>query len=549
MQKRIVSLLIVLTMALSSVLVGCGAKENNTDTQPKSSVESSTKTSDEQPVSSSEEKVELEPVTLTMWIGAKETEDSGLIEDSVNEYLKDVLPNTTVDFVWVPTGEYKERWSKAMAAREVVDLAWFGWMLKMETEVAMGSLMPLDDLLQEYGQGIVDTLGQDAIDLHRASDGKSYFCVSWQGLLDGGWAYMMPAENVALMEEGWLEDFQAALYETCDDNCNEVDTWKETLTYLDDYLATLKENDKLGHGISFNNYQSVKPIIRPAQQSYDGVGYQIILVDDTYEIYKTNNKKSNSYKIEAVHHDFYEKGYFPEDIVSMGRTSQAIKNYPDGVCFESFRGLVPSAEAKAEVSQAMDLDVIFALSEAWKSPAFDTGSVIPSTASNPERAMMLLNLLYTDAELYRLIVHGIEGVHYTKNADGTITLPAKEERTYTGPYNWQIGTCVNCYVTAPSNLTYYQELAELEKNSPIYDFVGFAIDESNISVEVANLKALDKEYEMIFAYDNFEELWDEYSKKREEAGLDKVFNEVVKQLEAYAQKMGRKVKVVDLEAL
>ena len=56
--------------------------------------------------------------------------------------------------------------------------------------IADGNLMPLDDLLAEYGQGIVDILGENVVEIHRnADDGKLYYLPSWQGLVGDrrGW--------------------------------------------------------------------------------------------------------------------------------------------------------------------------------------------------------------------------------------------------------------------------------------------------------------------------------------------------------------------------
>ena len=37
--------------------------------------------------------------------------------------------------------------------------------------------------------------------------------------------------------------------------------------------------------------------------------------------------------------------------------------------------------------------------------------------------MMVLNAIYSQPDLYNTLIYGIEGEDYTKNADGTITIP------------------------------------------------------------------------------------------------------------------------------
>ena len=103
-----------------------------------------------------------------------------------------------------------------LASGEAVDLAWFGWVNGSVAQSATdGNLMALDDLVSEYGQGIVDTLGQNVIDMHRRADGKLYNIVSWQGLVNGGnkRAYGVPTEFAELAGDTWLEDTRAAVDE------------------------------------------------------------------------------------------------------------------------------------------------------------------------------------------------------------------------------------------------------------------------------------------------------------------------------------------------
>ena len=549
MQKKLWAVLITFTMVISTMLTGCGAEKNkvSVSSDSKESSVDSEKSSEQSTASSESE--ELAPVTLKFWVSGSETEDSGMVQDAVNEYLKDVLPNTTVEIERIASSEYGERWSKAMASREEIDLAWFGWMLNQEAEVKMGSLMPLDDLIAEYGQGIVDTVSQESLDLHRASDGNLYFCVSWQGLVSGHDCFILPADNVALMGDGWLEEFQAALYESCDDICFYDDTAQmKTLSMLEDYLKASKDAGLIGQGIGFGTNKTVDMIIRPGQEK-KGIGScaEAILVGDTYEVYKLNSFNSPAAKVAAINHDFYEKGYIRQDIASVGFEATDYSKLPNTYITMSVRGLVDSAVTVQETASGKDLEMVYNSKDAYRAPGFSSGTVIPSTSKNPERAMMFLNLLYSDAELYRLLVHGIEGTHYVKNGDGTITL--QDTPTYKGVNNWVIGSCVNSYATNPDLLKQYQDLHDLEVASEVSAFAGFAFDNSNVSVEMSNLNAINKEYEMVFTYDNFEEAYQKYIDAMDAAGADKVFEEVVKQLEAYAAKKGRKVKVVDLDAL
>ncbi len=80
----------------------------------------------------------------------------------------------------------------------------------------------------------------------------------------------------------------------------------------------------------------------------------------------------------------------------------------------------------------------------------DTSYAIPYCADEPERAMMVLNAIYSQPDLYNTLIYGIEGEDYTKNADGTITTsyvgasPTADD-SY-GIQRWIIGSCKNALI-------------------------------------------------------------------------------------------------------
>ena len=100
-KKRIAALFTAVAVAASALLAGCGTnaeKEQESVVKQEGEKEES-KSSEE--VSSEVQEEDLEPVTLTYWMAADKTEDSDLVMDAVNEYLADVLPNTTLEIVYV----------------------------------------------------------------------------------------------------------------------------------------------------------------------------------------------------------------------------------------------------------------------------------------------------------------------------------------------------------------------------------------------------------------------------------------------------------------
>ncbi len=549
--KKWVALLVAMTMIMA-VLAGCGNTSNDKNSgvssQSKEEVKSTEKESSTETKSS--EVVELEPVTLTQWVLGSETEDTAMVEDAINEYLKDVLPNTTVDLVFVPAAEWPDRWSKAAAARETIDLSWFGYRNTLSTEISMGSIQSIDELLKEYGSGIIETLGEDFVEAHRSSDGDLYFVPAWQGTVNGKFALYLPKENVDLMGEEWLEETRAALLETSHKPTWD-ESWENAFSYLEEYMETSKEAGKFrqgwlasGNSLPFGTWNN-------DQVNSDFLGACYVYYDmdaETYYVVPRYSRLHPLYNEVKLHNEWYHKGYIREDILTGDAgTTKWKSDVPSEQEYISFvhNGWTDSDYVDYANNAGEEIVQLNLQAYGYKSDGFDTGACIPATAENPERAMMLLNLIYTDVDLYHLYVYGIEGTHYTKNADGTITY--SDPKTYTGPANWTLGTSLNSLQTDPQKLTYYQDLVEVEEELVTRYFDGFSYDKTSVEIESSYVTAVNKEYGNLtfitLSPDELEARWDEFAKKLKDAQFDKLVENLMSQLTPWAESLGRKVEL------
>lgn len=547
--KKWVALLVSMTMTMA-VLAGCGNDSNNKSSDVSSQSKEEVKTSEKESSTESSEVVELEPVTLTQWVLGSETEDTGKVEDAINEYLKDVLPNTTVDLVFIPAAEWPDRWSKASAAKETIDLSWFGYRNVFEDEVSMGSIQPVEDLLNEYGSGIVEVLGEDFIEMHRSLDGQMYFIPAWQGVIAGKYGVYLPKENVDLVGDQWVEKTQAAL-----DKASHKAAWdpsvKESWSCFEEYLEASKEAGKLRQGwLASGTHLGYGTGLR-SQLNSDNFANCYVYYDmdaETYYVVPRYSKLNPFYQLISLHNDWYHKGYIREDVLTgdVGTTKWKA-DVPSEQEYISYvhNAWVDIEYATYEESAGEEIVQLNLQTQGFLGNGYSTGACIPATSANPERAMMLLNLLYTDVNLYRLYVYGIEGTHYTMNADGTITY--SNPKTYTGPANWTLGTCVNSLQTNPAKINYYSELLENEKQYTVSYFDGFKYDKTPVELETSYCSAIFSEYaELTFVTlspDDMEARFDEFGDKLKAAGFDKCVDSVVEQLTAYAEPLGRKVEL------
>ena len=533
MKRKILSLLLASSM-LAACMSGCGKSSSETKEQESTKTSASVATSSSQSESSSqEEKVELEEKTIQVWImGPGKQKDSDKVWEAFNEKLQEYVPNTTVEFTIIPDSEYNTKFTQLLAAEEPVDIAWVGYASgKLDTRIADGDLMPLDSLAEEYGQGIIETLGADVLDLHRSSDGKLYYFLCWQGLLGEKKAIYVPTELAELAGDGWLEETKEAVNKWWNSPYSN-ENYQKVFDQLDVYFKAAKDADKLYSGYGWSNTMGWNL----------GTHAGIMRYDNTFTvvpIYEQDSQKT-LYKNLA---DFYKKGYIRSDVASLKSSDVSFvkkgEYNPNTVITKTANFLTDSTVDTESLNAGVKLSAIPIEEKGTLTKGSATGMAIPYCADEPERAMMVLNELYTNAELYQLLVYGIEGTHYTLNGDGTITTPygssPKADSDY-GLYKWTVGTCKNAFATQNDVVGYYEELEAKEAEALVNPFMNFVFDSSSVSDVIAALSAVDSEYTMLnngSAGDKWEEIYNEYMAARRAAGLDTLIKEYQRQIDEY----------------
>lgn len=550
MKKKLLCLVLASTMMLSAMISGCGSTKNvvqestaTTETTKESTVEKEESVSSE----TVEAKPELEEATIQMMIiGPGPQEDTEKVMAAFNELLQEYVPNTTVELTPVLTKEYKDAFNRMLATEEAVDLAWVGYKTSLNQDMADGNLMPLDDLLNEYGQGIVDELGADVLDTHRYKDGELYYVFSWQGLYQYKMGFQIPTEFVELVEKNypnWLEDTRKIVdhywnEETTVDNLNLV------LDQFEKYYEVLKANGKLYGGHNIQNQFSQYGFVDAGEKYIVGSGgtakgdITVLHGDETFTVIDavTSDYRKAYYARMA---DWYQKGYIPEDVLSA--TYKVVSNgeWDNLTAVLYHHNLKNESELmQYEAAKGVDLEGIEIDRRGTVGLGSSTGMAIPYCADEPERAMMVLNALYTVPELYQLFVYGIEGEHYTTNDDGTITHVGMN--TSASPYglaNWFVGTCKNSLPDSAGMVTFYDELIEAEKDAYQNPFISFTFDQTAVADVISAVTAIQTEYQNTLVNGvkgaDWEVYYNEYVAARKAAGIDQIIEEYQRQLDEY----------------
>lgn len=550
MKKRTICLLLAMIMVLSIVLAGCSktaetpaADETPATTEPAETTDNTE--TPEAPEETAEPALEQKTIQL-MITGAGKQANSDKVWAAFNEQLQQYVPNTTVEFIDVPFEEYSEKFSQVLASGEGVDLAWTGWLINKPQNIADGNLMPLDDLLAEYGQGIVDVLGENVVEIHRNADGNIYYLPSWQGLCGERRGWLVVTEIAELAGDTWIEDTEAALNKWRN-NYSGIEDFQAVLDQATKYLAAAKEAGKLGAGI--NTGRAFGWSMYNGMYSFLGVGgaeIGITYCDGTFTV--KDGVAGEHYKLYAkTMADWYKEGYIRSDIMSVDTSTLTTpKNgeITDTTYVFSCDPYLTEADQEAAIADAgMDMTYLPIEENAYLILGGDTSYAIPYCADEPERAMMVLNAIYSQPDLYNTLIYGIEGEDYTKNADGTITTsyvgasPTADD-SY-GIQRWIIGSCKNALINNGTDPNYYADLEALEATAQVNPFLNFTFDRTNVEGICASILNVYYEYgpqiDNGVAGDNWEELYNNYMAARKDAGIEELVTELQNQINAYIE--------------
>ena len=175
-------------------------------------------------------------------------------------------------------------------------------------------------------------------------------------------------------------------------------------------------------------------------------------------------------------------------------------------------------------------------------PYVSTGSVqgtlqtINAVSKNPERALMLIDLVNSDKELYNTLCFGIKDVTYKINAS------KKVEKIADGGYwpgvNWMIGNTLNAQLQGsqtPNDIIMTKQINKTARKSKV---LGFTFDQEPVKLEVAQCNAVVDKYTQGLIWGLYEDVDGTISKMNQEmenAGAQKVLDEKQRQLTAWAK--------------
>jgi putative aldouronate transport system substrate-binding protein len=419
------------------------------------------------------------------WVGNGDNEAVRAgVEEAVNAYIEPLI-GAKVSYHIIGWGDWNDKAINALQSGEKMDLIftadWEGYGI----EVAGGLLQPLDELLEEYGQGIKETLPQTFLD----------------GVKVNGVLYGIPTNKELCVPEGFIVNKTAAAEIGWDVVADDPSI--KTTADLEPWLAKYKElhPDKYPY---LMDGQAGRWADEPWCPDWAGM--------DTNSVAMKMAKQDNGEFDETVY-SIFETPEQAEHIRLMYKWGQAGYISPDAALtsfdyngtfgrgdFLVFAQPLKGNGIKAAEMYAANATAEFECVEITMQPKYVVtthagGSMfgIPVTSKNPAKAMQYINLMHSDATLVNLMLFGAEGVNYTKVNDQQVELT---DQNWYGVHGgaWTVGNTKLQYVLTSEDPAKNEMLQSYADDAIATASLGFRFVKDNVADQIAAVDAVIKEY-------------------------------------------------------
>lgn len=510
MRKRIVTFMLAVVMGM--VIIGCGNGEGKEDEQKGTEGQKE----DKEPENSneSEELVKL-LIAFPTWTGAGA--DTLMVQDKINEITVEKL-GIEVELQISDSGSFKQNMTLALSGGEPIDIM-STLMADYSGMVSQGYLLDLeeDDLLETYGKGIVEAVGQEYIDACRVN-GVLYGLPNNRDVAQGrgGWA----VGTQYLEAVGWTEPEGAG------------EIIKITQEEVNDLLAKLHAE--------FPDIEAYRPVTGSLLQytSVDQLGGNFfgVLLDYGQELKVENLFESNDYyEYCQMMYDWNQAGYISKDaatdttaVTALGKAGTLMSYTTTGK---------PGSKMQETNNNGHEMTIFQVRDDFISSNSVAQYPwTIPMTTEHPEEAMILLNELYTNKELADLFVYGVKDVHYGINEDGFLDINMGSSTGTYSTLGWLYFNQFLCTVTAGNDADLWDNIRQFNDNAKKSAAMGFTFDSTPVATEITAVQNVYDEYQksLEFGFVDPSVGIPEMNEKMMRAGLQKIIDEKQRQLDEWA---------------
>lgn len=464
-------------------------------------------------------KVPKDTYEINWYLRGTAQSDVASVEAAVNDYLKDKI-NATLKLTILESGQYNQKMGNMIAAGQEFDIAFAAsYALDYNVNASLGAFVPLDDYLDTYMKDIAKEIPDSILDSARV-DGKLYALPTYkEAATQYGWIYrkdIADKYNIDMSKYKTLEDFKpvAEMLKQKEKSIQYPIDWDKT----NDFTMNMYDNSWVSlsgsnayMGISYMEGQDDKKV----QLNYD------LPTDAQKQCVKARR-------------DYYESGLVKKDVATASDLSARFNN---GYTFAYYTQLKPG---KASELQSK---VNFEIAQAETTPIYQDrlpgqGSmqIISATSKNPERCARFLNLLNTDPVLKNMIVYGVEGKHYKKDANGQIELIPNSGYDMSNS-SWMLGNVFIDYTKKGDDPEKADKLKKFNDEAIIREANSFVFNTEKVNFKITEIQNALKGFGAIGALGSVDVDYDAENAKMKEAaekaGVKEVIAEAQKQYDEF----------------
>ncbi|WP_238651481.1 ABC transporter substrate-binding protein [Paenibacillus piscarius] len=453
--------------------------------------------------------------------------DTKAVVDEINKYLKEKI-NAEIDFQGLPWSSWAEKMALAYQSGEQVDLTFAPNWADFANNVAKGAFLPLDELLDKYGQGIKETLDPRFFDGGKV-DGKIYAIPTNKEI----------GESHTIMFRKDLIDkygFDVNSIETLED----LEPWLETIKQKEPAIAPIwlsgSGSDTLGY--FDKTRESMKENFR--YELVAGAPAGIVLDTKTDKMVISSMESDTAIYRMKLYGDWFAKGYINKDAATTKTSTEDA--FKAGKTWMKFGSDKPDSDKEDSIATGIELVKL-----KGNEPEISTASVsnsmmaIGRTSVDPERTMMLLNLLHTDPVLVNLIDFGVEGRQYVKveGKENFIKLPdgiaTRADTGWAPGIEWMFGNQTLTYLWEGESADKWEKFKAYNESAHKVKSFGFNFNTDPVKTQVSVVSNIIKEFRPLLETGSLgvDKVLTEYNNKLKANGIEDIRAEVQKQYDAW----------------
>ncbi len=417
---------------------------------------------------------ELEPVELTAYyIGDGQPAGADAVNAAISEYVKDKI-NATVTLTQYDWDSFSTRMTTMAAANEPFDITFTcSWAFNYRMNAQKGAFWELtDERLETYAPNALNVVGKGVLEGAKV-DGK---------------VYALPVNKEKAHTFGVL--FNKALVDKYSIDISAVKTMQD-LTPL---LKTIKDNER--EIIPYYANRSGGAMMTSACffEPVSGVGKIPAVIYANND--PTNTKVFNRYETEefkqylTTMREWYQAGYILKDAATITSEGEYVNT---GMVFAYPSQLLPGKDVSMKTDMVEWVQKELTPVQTSNMDIGGSMMAVSNTSKNPERALMLLDLMYSDDTLMNMIVYGVEGQHYNMDSNGFV-VPVENNDYANASVAWEFGNNFLLLPKVGDDPKKWETIEAFNASSTILNCTGFQYDAEKMTSEIAALTQISDQY-------------------------------------------------------